>query len=59
MIRERENREDRMADHPFQQQQSVGQVFLRTAPKPQHGGQPDPEARRMSEKKSFAPRPAH
>lgn len=48
-----------MADHPFQQQQSVGQVFLRTAPKPQHGGQTDPEARRISEQKSFAPRPAH
>ena len=44
---------------PFQQQQLAGQVFLRTAPKPQHGGKTDPEARRLTEQRSFEPRPAH
>ena len=49
-----------MAGRPFQQQQQpAGQVVLRTAPKPQHGGKTDPDARRLSETQSFAPRPAH
>jgi hypothetical protein len=48
-----------MMTQPFQQQQLAGQVFLRTAPKPQHGGKTDPEARRLTEQRSFEPRPAH
>ena len=48
-----------MANQPFQQQELPSQVFLRTAPKPQHGGKTDPEARRLSEQRTFAPRPAH
>jgi|EndMetStandDraft_2_1072991.scaffolds.fasta_scaffold331079_2 hypothetical protein len=48
-----------MATQPFQRQELPSQVFLRTAPKPQHGGKTDPEARRLSEQRSFQPRPAH
>jgi hypothetical protein len=44
---------------PFQQQQLASQVFLRSAPKPQHGRKTDPEARRLTEQRTFEPRPAH
>jgi hypothetical protein len=45
---------------PFQQQQHrANQGFIRSEPKPQHGGKTDPEARRLSEQRTFSPRPAH
>jgi hypothetical protein len=44
---------------PFQQQKLVSQVFLRSTPKPQHGRKTDPEARRLTEQRTFEPRPAH
>jgi hypothetical protein len=49
-----------MANQPFQQQQAQQTTgFLRSAPKPQHGQKTDPDARRLSEQRSFSPRPAH
>jgi hypothetical protein len=49
-----------MGNQPFQQQQvSPSQALLRSAPKPQHGQKTDPEARRLSEQRTFSPRPAH
>ncbi|HEY3697526.1 hypothetical protein [Phenylobacterium sp.] len=44
---------------PFQQQQLASQVFLRSAPKPQHGRKTDPEVLRLTKQRSFEPRPAH
>jgi hypothetical protein len=41
------------------QDRGEGATLPKTAPKPQHGAKPAPECVRLSEKRSFQPRPGH
>jgi hypothetical protein len=46
--------------HVFEQQQRpASQIFLKSAPMPQHGRKIDPAAAKLTEQRSFQPRTGH
>lgn len=46
--------------HVFEhQQRQASQIFLKSAPSPQHGRKIDPAAARLNEQRSFQPRTGH
>jgi len=46
--------------HAFEhQQRPASQIFLKSAPTPQHGRKIDPAAAKIAEQRTFQPRPGH